>query len=232
MRRFGIALWIALGLGLANLGWTWLQRQEGNLRMQRAVQARHKWGGGPVGGQSSAGVRITQFYATSGEITDADHDTICYGVEGATAVRIEPPVEKLAPALTRCFWVEPRQATTYTLIARATDGSEASASFTVRVKPAPPAITFMAVSHKEIIAGDAVTVCYGVSHATSVHLDPIHWSLAPVSKNCVRFYPPASMKFTLVASGAAGMKDTDRFDVKVTPPPMGCPAGDPCRARL
>jgi hypothetical protein len=77
----------------------------------------------------------------------------------------------------------------------------------------------MAVSAKEIVPGDAVTLCYGVSHATSVRLLPLDWVLAPVARNCIRFYPPASMKFTLVASGAAGMKDTDHFQVKVAPPP-------------
>jgi hypothetical protein len=78
----------------------------------------------------------------------------------------------------------------------------------------------MAVSEKEIVPGDAVTVCYGVSHASSVRLEPIGWALAPVSKNCVRFYPSPSMKFTLVASGAAGQKETDHFQVKVAPRPI------------
>jgi len=224
MKRIGVALLVAIGIAVANLGWTWLQRRAGDLRMERAIQARRNRGGGSIQTVSSTRVRITQFYATSAEITDADHNTICYGVENAKAVRLEPPVESLTPALARCIWVEPRQDTTYKLIAEGLDGSEDSASFQVHVKPAPPSIVFMAVSTKEIVPGDAVTVCYGVSHATSVRLQPIGWALAPVARNCVRFYPPASMKFTLVASGAGGMKDTDHFQVKVVPPSPGPPS--------
>jgi hypothetical protein len=160
-------------------------------------------------------VKITQFYATSAEITDAEHDTICYGVENASSVRIEPPVTSLTPSLTRCFWVEPKQDTTYNLIAEGHDGSQDSASFQLRVKPAPPSILFMAVSSKEIVKGDALTVCYGVDHAERVRLDPIGLSMPASKKSCVRLYPPGSMKFTLVASGAAGVTDRSHFDVKV-----------------
>jgi hypothetical protein len=73
----------------------------------------------------------------------------------------------------------------------------------------------MAVSHKEIQRGDAVTLCYGVAHASTVRLDPIGWSLAPIAKNCARFYPKATMKYTLVAGGAGGLLETDHFSVKV-----------------
>lgn len=218
MRRIGVALLVAMGIAVANLGWTWLQRHAGDLRMERAIQARRDRGRGSVPDDPSTRVRITQFYATSAEITDAEHNTICYGVENAKAVRLEPAVESLTPALTRCFWVEPRRNTTYTLFAEGLDGSRASASFDVRVKPAPPSILFMAVSAKEIVPGDAVTVCYGVSRASSVRLEPIHWALAPAAQNCVRFYPSASMKFTLVASGVGGMTDTDHFQVRVARP--------------
>jgi hypothetical protein len=140
MKRIGIVLWIALGIGVADLGWTWLQRHAGNLRMERTIRAKHNRGGSAVGtsadGDSSTSVKITRFYATTGEMTDAEHNTVCYGVVNAKAVRLEPLVENLAPALTRCFWVEPRQDTTYKLIAEGLDGSQDSASFQVRVKPA------------------------------------------------------------------------------------------------
>ena len=198
MRRISHVLLIAIGIAAANLGWTWLERHSADLRMERTLQARRNRRDA-VPADSSTRVKITQFYATAAEITDDDHNTICYGVENARTVRLDPPVEKLTPVLVRCFWVEPRQDTTYKLIAEGVDGSQDSASFRIRVRPAPPWIGFMAVSHKEIVAGDAVTVCYGVSHATSVRIQPINWAVAPVARNCVRFYPPASMKFTLVA---------------------------------
>ena len=81
-------------------------------------------------------MRIVQFYARSAEIIDGERDVICYGVRNAKALRFEPPVETLTPALVRCFWVEPRQDTTYRLVAEGFDGSQDEASFEVKVRPA------------------------------------------------------------------------------------------------
>ena len=183
--------------------------------MERRLTARKTVEGASLRTDSSTRVRITQFYATAGEITDAEHSTVCYGVENARAVRMEPPVENLTPTLTRCFWVEPKQDTTYRLIAEGADGSEASAEFRLHVKPAPPSILFVAVSAREIVRGDALTVCYGVDRAQSVRLEPVGMALPPVKRNCVRLYPKGSMKWTLVASGAGGATDRERFEVAV-----------------
>ena len=217
MKRTSITIWITLGIGTAYLGWVWVARHNADLRMARTLQARNDPGRGAGHDDSGTAVRITQFYAITGEMTDADRNTICYGVANAKTVRMEPPVENLWPTATRCFWVEPRQDTTYKLIAEGFDGSQTSVSFEVHVRAAPPSIKFLAVSHKEIQTGDAVTLCYGVAHAKAVRLDPIGWSLAPIAKNCARFYPKATMKYTLVASGAGGLLDKDQFSVKVRP---------------
>ena len=216
MKRIGVTVWIALGIGGTYPGWIWLERHSGDVRLARMLQARHIRRDPPQQAGSGTAVRITQFYAISGEMTDAERNTICYGVENAKSVRMEPPVEHVWPTAARCFWVAPRQDTEYRLIADGFDGSQRTESFVVHVKPAPPSILFLAVSHKEIQNGDAVTFCYGVTHAKAVRLDPVGWSLAPTAKNCARFYPHATTKFTLVASGS-GNPDTDQFTVKVRP---------------
>src|SRR5689334_420905 len=123
MRRIRTALLVAVAIAMANVGWTWLQRQTRTARMERTFQARRDRGRSLAPLDSSTAVRITQFYATSAEITDAEHNTLCYGVENARSVRLEPPVENLTPALTRCLWIEPRQDTTYKLIAEGRDGA-------------------------------------------------------------------------------------------------------------
>jgi hypothetical protein len=214
MKGMAIVLWILIGIATAHLGWTWLERHNRDVRMAKTLEGRH---GSGATADTGTSVRISEFYAMAGEMTDADRNTICYGVRNAKSVRMEPAVNHLWPSMTRCFWVEPRQDTTYKLIAEGFDGSQASASFQVRVKPAPPSILFMAVSHKEIQRGDAVTVCYGVSHARAVRLDPIGWNLAPIAKNCARFYPKMTLGYTLVAAGEAGVTDTDKFRVAVRP---------------
>jgi hypothetical protein len=210
MKRIGVVLSILVSVYLTSV---WLARRNAAERLERRTHSR----AGTVG-ESSSRVRITQFYASPGEITDADHSTVCYGVENARSVRIEPAVANVRPALTRCFWVEPKQDTAYALTAEGADGTLESASFTLRVKPAPPEIVYMAVSKKEIVKGDAVTVCYGVDHASRVWLDPIGWSF-PGKKNCLRLYPPGNMTFTLVAAGESGLTARDHFSVKVATPP-------------
>jgi hypothetical protein len=42
--------------------------------------------------------RITQFYATTPATPRDESATLCYGVDNAQAVRIDPPVESLKPS--------------------------------------------------------------------------------------------------------------------------------------
>ena len=215
MKRFGILLWLAVAIAAAELGWTWLERHEGNLRIGRTIAGlRGRSGVGDLP-ETGSSVKIVQFYARSGEIVEGERDVICYGVHNAKAVRLEPEVERLSPALVRCFWVDPREDTTYRMIADGEDGSHAEASFTVRVKPAPPVFRMVAVSDKEIPPGEVVTVCYGVEHATTVRLDPIGWKLPASAKNCIRFYPKSTLDYALVATGAAGLVEREMFRVRV-----------------
>jgi len=211
MKQTNILLCVGLSLAVARLGWVWLVRHDGRLRMEDATQARR--------GQryeiptDNGAVGITQFYARSAEVTAGDPNLICYGVRNATSVRIEPPVENLAPAVNRCFFVEPQQDTTYKLVAEGKDGGQVSESFRVRVKPAPAAILMFATSERQIPRGEAVTLCYGVAHASAVRLEPSGWTLPPTAKNCTRFYPKATATYTLVATGDGG---TDRKAFSVT----------------
>jgi hypothetical protein len=215
MKRIGVACGIALVVALASLGWTWLQRREGNLHMARTLEASRRHAGRAIGEDTGTRVRITQFYAKTGEMTNADRNIICYGVVNAKSVRMDPPVENLAPSRSRCIWVEPKKDTTYTLFAEGLDGTRDSASFQLNVKPAPPHIQFVAVSHSEIRRGEPVTVCYGVDHAKGVRLDPLRVGLPPLVKNCTRFYPKTSLKYTLVAFDALGRADQENFSIQV-----------------
>jgi len=211
MKQTNILLCIGLSLAVARLGWVWLVRHDGHLRMEDATHARR--GQNYQTPTDNGVVGITQFYARSGAVTAGDPNLICYGVRNAASVRIEPPVENLAPAVNRCFFVEPEQDTTYKLVAEGRDGGRVSESFRVRVKPAPAAILMFTTSERQIPRGEAVTVCYGVAHASKVRLEPSGWTLPPTAKNCTRFYPKATATYTLVATGDGG---TDRKAFSVT----------------
>ena len=207
MRRIRVLLWIALAIASARLLWIGLDRQNSLQRVDRGVRNRND---SPDLGR---GLKITHFYARSGEIVNGEQGLICYGVRDAERVSLDPPVEEVHPVLTRCFFVEPHEDTTYTLAAEDAAGQRVSESLRLRVKPAPPEIRMLA-SEPKIQKGDAATMCYRVEHARAVRLEPIGWQLGP-SRDCVRFYPAMTMTYTLVAFGEAGRTDRRSFRVAV-----------------
>ena len=79
------------------------------------------------------GLRITAFYATPGLLRLGQHATVCYGVNGAHAVRIEPLAEAIRPAVNHCLQVTPRKDTEYKLTAEDAAGHSVSQSFVLRV---------------------------------------------------------------------------------------------------
>jgi len=214
MRRFGVLLRLVLAVVLAQLAWTWIERHDSDLKLRRLLAGRQSR---PADSRSTGtSARIVQFYARAAEIVEGETDVVCYGVENVRSLKLDPPVANVSPALVRCFSVEPKWDTSYTLFAEGLDGSRDEATFAIRVRPAPPQFRLMAVSDKSIPAGEVVTVCYGVDHATGVILHPIGWRLpAAGAKNCVRFYPKSTTDFTLIASGTAGLEARERFRVAV-----------------
>src|SRR5215472_184791 len=47
-------------------------------------------------------VKILQFFAREGTVSEGERTVLCYGVLNAKSVRMEPPVANLYPALNRC----------------------------------------------------------------------------------------------------------------------------------
>src|SRR5581483_4675386 len=88
--------------------------------------------------QPDPAAKILQFYASPGAIGQGETTLLCYGVENARSVRLEPAVEAIAPSSNRCIQVAPKQRTKYTLTARGAGGDEASQSLEVKVGPAKP----------------------------------------------------------------------------------------------
>lgn len=164
---------------------------------------------------TARGLKILHFYGHTGELEEGEHLIICYGVRDARAVRLEPPLEALSPSLNRCIAVQIEAATTFRLVAEGADGSEVSASFSVKVVPAPPKIIFVGLSQKEIRRGTPLAVCYGVKHAVKVQLEPGGVSLPPSEKQCIQFYPVRTTNYTFVATGADGRTDGEKFTITV-----------------
>jgi hypothetical protein len=79
-------------------------------------------------------LKILSFYAAPAVIQRGQVTSICFGVNGAKTVRIEPPVVvDLQPSLSRCFQVAPRADTEYKLTAEDAAGRTVTRSLSIRL---------------------------------------------------------------------------------------------------
>src|ERR1035438_6353418 len=99
LKRAEIPLRVGAILAAVYLGYVFLARHttdkrwaDGQKRAQTAPNPKFQ---ATYGG---TGLKILQFYAREGTITEDQGTVICYGVLNAKSVRIEPPVEGVYPA--------------------------------------------------------------------------------------------------------------------------------------
>ncbi len=193
------------------LAWVGASRFASNRPLQRAEAAAAR---APVQNEP-AGLRITQFYAASGEIDRGDPVTVCYGVENARAVQLDPPVAEIEPSRNRCLPVAPERTTTFRLTASDESGNRISEAFTVKVNPAPPRIVAIDLSSQSVKRGQPVMVCVEVRNALSVRLDPPGFAFSPDAKSCRTWIPVRPQTYTLTATGSGGRTDRERFTIRV-----------------
>jgi len=108
----------------------WHARREGARQEKEAESDRARKEIDMMGG---SGLRILSFYASPGAIKLGEHANLCYGVNGAQSVRIDPLRETLHPAMSYCLQVSPATDTSYTLIAEDGKGHSVKQTFALRV---------------------------------------------------------------------------------------------------
>jgi hypothetical protein len=163
----------------------------------------------------AAPVRILQFYAAPSIVAPGQAASVCYGVENADAVRLEPEVEPIKPAFSRCVPVTPRRDTEYTLIATG-GGSEVRRSVRVQVRagaaaprsgseaiptepaPAGPRIHSFTANPAEIEAGQSVMLCFQVD-GERVELQPGNINLGGARVGCYNVSPRQTTEYVLIA---------------------------------
>jgi len=59
---------------------------------------------------------------------------LCYGVSNAAAVKIEPGLEPVQPALSRCLSVRPKRSTDYVITATGAKGDSVTQTLKVLVQ--------------------------------------------------------------------------------------------------
>ena len=162
--------------------------------------------------------KILQLSAASNRVEKGQSLTLCYGVEDAASVRLEPPEETLGLSHNRCFAVSPKRNTTYTLIAKGDDGEEVRESFPVNVVAAAPATPGSAdlIRSFDVANGNPLQLCYQTKGAVSLRLTPAVKSIEPSEMPlCFPINITTKTTFLLTATDASGK--VDRMQVTATP---------------
>jgi hypothetical protein len=136
LRRALPYLSVAIVIAVAYDGWTFYSRWRDTRDAEKAGainearDARRTLDA--LGGDR---LKILNFYASPPTVRLGQKSLICYGVNAADSVRLDPPVEQLHPAISHCFQVAPLRATEYKLTVSDRAGHTLTQSLAIQVTP-------------------------------------------------------------------------------------------------
>jgi len=115
--------------------WTFYSRYQDSQKAQQQLQekqqeARKKTVNEVFG---NGEIRFETFEVDNGNISRGDTAHLCYGVENATSVKLDPPVEPIKPSYRHCIDIAPKTSTIYTITATDAAGHTKSLSLPVKV---------------------------------------------------------------------------------------------------
>ena len=224
LKRVQIPLRVGAAIALVYLGYIFLVRHSADQRYaERTTSAQPSKEEKSRFAETYGGtaVKILQFYARDGAISDDQSTVICYGVVNAKSVRIDPPVADVYPALNRCVDAAPQHETKYTLTAEGKDGKTVTAEFTLAVRPDlenRPRITSFAVAKHTVEQGrHYVLISFAFQNANKVSIDPPVFSpledSAPFGQWTVT--PDKTTTYTLTVADKKGHKASRELTVEV-----------------
>lgn len=126
-----VALIIAAGYDAWVFGSRWNDARKGQ---KAAIRQQGEEGRREIELLGGDRLKILNFYASPPTIRRGDRSLLCYGVNAAERVRIEPAVEELHPAISHCLTVSPTKSTDYKLFAEDRGGHTVTASVTIQVR--------------------------------------------------------------------------------------------------
>jgi hypothetical protein len=224
LKRAAIPLRVGVAIAAVYLGYVllarytadrrWMARQN---RAQPTEEQKAKFAA-TYGGTT---LKILQFYARDGVVTEDQSTVICYGVLNAKSVRIDPPVTGVYPALNRCVDIAPTHDTKYTLTAEGNDGGTATAEFTLAVKPdvanRPRITSFQVAKHSVEQGKHYFTVGFSFENASTVSIDPPVFS--PIRDSAPfgqwMFAPEVTTTYTLTVMDKKGHKASKQLTLEV-----------------
>ncbi len=218
-----ILLRVSLAIAAIYVSWVFLSRywshHPQNTGMDPEQARRNTEFARTYGGSD---VKILQFYAREGNLTQGNPTVLCYGVLNARAVRIEPRVEGVSPALSRCVEIAPLQGTRYTLTAEGNDGHTVSESFVLQVSADPatlPRITYFRIAnHKMEGSRHLFLLSFGDQNAEEVSIDPpVFPPLHGAPNGQFLVGPERTTTYTLTVTGKYGHKVERKLTIEVPP---------------
>jgi hypothetical protein len=218
-----IPLRVAAVIAVVYLGYVLLARHSASQRFTDRQKAAQVSATDPKIAATYGGtdLKILQFYARDAVVTEGGSTVICYGVLNAKAVRIDPPLAGVYPALNKCVEADPAHDTKYTLTAVGNDGRTATAAFSVAVKPDAanlPRITeFQVVKHSFDLGRNYFTIAFRFENARTVMIDPPVFSTLEDSAPFGQFVvaPDTTTTYTLTVVGKKGRKAQAQLKVEV-----------------
>lgn len=165
-------------------------------------------------------VKILQFYARDGNLSQGSPTVLCYGVVNARSVRIEPPVEGVTPALSRCVEVAPVKDTRYTLTAEGEDGRVIRESFLLPVRAdqatLPRITSFRISSHKTEGTRQIFVLAFADQNGEDISIDPpVFPTLHGAPGGQFAVSPDKTTTYTLTVTGKFGHKASKSLTVEV-----------------
>jgi AAA domain-containing protein len=148
---------------------------------------------------------------------------LCYEVENANSVNIEPNIGERKPATKECLPVSVEQTTTYTLTAFGADGKTTNGEVTLMVEGPPLAqIVRFEVSRDIGLGGEndmQFRLCYEVRNAERAEIDNDGGPVTLGEPHCQQVKPEQTTTYTLTATGSDGQSISRQVTVDATKPP-------------
>jgi hypothetical protein len=218
VRNFVHYTWIVVLAAALYVGWVFASRWLSNRRERPAAPET----AGTY--MPDTRLKILQFYVSPAELTEGGKALLCYGVQNAKDVRVEPPVDGVWPSPNRCVEVAPQRSTTYKLIAEGADGKIQTASYHVKVNADPallPKVVYLTAGPAKPSAaernagGSGVwSICFQVLNAAEVSVDPPVVPPTSAPNGCFYVKPGKTTAYTLTATDAKGRKARRQVTVK------------------
>ena len=172
--------------------------------------------------------KIASFSVNPSAIPAKGQAQLCYEVENADSVRIDPNIGEREPASKECLSVTPGETLTYTLTAFAADGKSTSRQITLNVEPTPPQVEIVRFEVRRQNGPDGPAdvqfrLCYEVRNAAHAVIDNNGGSVVLNRPNCQQITPQQTTTYTLSATGHDGRTVTRQATADAAKPPVPRP---------